>query len=349
VSIRTALSTTLILLGMQSGAAVHGQSTAPSTTPETSDPTIVQRVDPPQFSFYSKVVNCHGLYVRASNAVIDAALLSACSDIETMLGKMVVTQHNLAQRGVQLHLIGAQQSINALPEFSSRRDESLNSPRSVAGIYSACGEENLLPLQTPNDPPINQCKRDLAIAIIQYGFDSKIRSQIAAQFSTAITSGLWRSSPAGRNPQEYWAELSLWYFGGHGTFVRPADHYPAPGRESLRHYDSGGYALLELLYGGKEQPEAIEAIRARDVSTLALSATSHIPAQLQLVNNSGQTLRIFWIDTDGHTIPMGELSPYNRTIKDTFRKHVWMVEDQRGVELERFVVDDAVSEVIAAD
>ncbi|WP_263366711.1 VHL beta domain-containing protein [Edaphobacter bradus] len=307
------------------------------------DKPVVEQLSSPQFGFYAKLVNCNGIFIRGAAAVQDRALLATCDRVQRMLARTDVTRQNLMQRGVELHLVGAGQNMSSLPEYVGKYAEGVaRSPQSPVGIYGACNE-------VASDSDLDRCTHEFALSIAQYGFDAKIRKHIEAQFRNAIITGLWGGAAAATNPQEYWAQLSMWYFGGHGEFARAANRFPEPGPQGLRQYDPGGYALLQHIYSGMERPAAIEAIRARSVSKLALSGTSHETAELQLVNNSGQTLRIFWIDTEGHTRPMGQLGPYNRMIEDTFLSHVWMVEDQRGVELDRFVVEDFVSEYIAAD
>lgn len=269
---------------------------------------------------------------------------SHCIKTRIVVGDVV--RQNLAQRGVELHLIAVGQSIRSLPEYADRKeDEALRGVRERPGIYTACGEEAFAEPAT-GELGIDPCTTEFALAILRYGYDAKIRNRIAGEYRDAVKAGLRRNAPAGASPEQYWSELSAWYFGGHGMFLHAEDSFPAPGPQGLRQYDPQGYDLLKLLYSGMERPLAIEAIRARNVSKLAISQASNVSAQLQLVNNGPQTLRLFWIDPDGVTRSVGVLGPYRRAIEDTFLSDVWMVEDQRGVEIDRFVVDDPVSEVI---
>lgn len=310
---------------------------------------FVEQVNPPLFGFYAKDVTCDGIHIRGAANVQDQSLLRACARVELMLAKIDVVRQNLAQRGAELHLIAVGQSILSLPEYADRKeDKALQGARERPGIYTTCGEEAFAESAT-GERGIDLCTAEFALAIMRYGYDTKIRDRIAGEYRDAVKAGLWRNVPAGASPEQYWAELATWYFGGHGTFLRAENPFPAPGPQGLRQYDPRGYDLLKLLYSGMDRPFAIEAIRARNVSKLAISPASSVPAQLQLVNNGPQPLRLFWIDSDGVTRPVGVLGPYRRTIEDTFLSDVWMVEDERGVEIGRFVVDDPVSEVIAAN
>lgn len=318
---------------------------APIVTRAQDEKPFVQTLDPPLFGFYAKVVNCEGIHIRGSKEVANGPLLSACDRVQRMLEHTDTTRLNLIERGVELHLIPRDQSLTSLPEYlDNRTNMALQKSRESPGIYTACAEESLT---SPDDT--DACVREFAIAIYRYGFDGTIRSRIQSEFRNAVITGLWKGSHAGASPEDYWAQLSAWYFGGHGSFARSDVQFPSPGPQGLRQYDPNGYALLSLLYGGRERPQRIEAIRAPLVSKFALSQTGGKSAELQIVNNSDKPIRMFLIDSDGVTRSMGELGPFNRTIEPTFLSDVWMIQDQRGVELERFSVQDAVSEVIAAD
>ena len=244
-----------------------------------------------------------------------------------MLARQEISRRNMMQRGVELHVVAAGENISSLPEY-----------RGVTGgahlddaVYGSCvealeGREN------------ESCARQIAISIFLYGFDEPIRKHIEEQFRDARLQGLWNGSSAGTSAQEYWAQLSLLYFGWQQNSVR-----------DLHVYDPRGYALVESIYNGLERPVAIEAIRARSVSKLAISKVNGVRAQIQLVNNSSKPIRISWMDPEGKIRDVGELGPYNRTIKDTSLSQVWIVQDQRGIEMDRFVVENPVSEYIAAD
>ncbi len=307
----------------------------------------IERFDPPYFGFYTKAIDCDGVFIRGSALVEDRALVDGCMRMQTMLASMDVAKQNLRQRGVELHLLGKGQGLLELPENHGRhpindggattQKSNPDGGRAESGIYSACGEESLLSAASHRgDDTTDLCMREFAIALMNYGLDEEIRKLIEAQFGLSVNAGRWRGSRAARSPEDYWAELSMWYFG--------PDTAEA---QSKRKEDIAGFALLDLLYQQRKRPIAIEAIRARSVSKLALSRVSSRQAELQLINNSDQRIRVFWMDPDGAFHPMGELGPYNRIIEKTFFQHVWMIEDERGVELQRFVVEDYVSEVIA--
>ena len=301
----------------------------PSASQIADTVSAVEYLSSPEFGFYAKDIICDGIVIRGSALVSDQTLTSVCGRLAEMLSKQDLTRRNMMQRGVELHIVSSKEERSLLPEY--RGADQPNGQYLDTGVYGSCSEA-----RSDGNGMMDQCTRQLAISILLYGFDEPIKKHIEEQFRSAKVKGLWNEAAAGSNPQEYWAQLSAQYFGRHGG-------------PDLRTYDSGGYALLERIYGGLERPTVVEAIRARSVSKLAISKVNNVHAQIQLVNNGPKPIRISWMDADGNIRAMGELGPYNRTIKGTFLSQVWIVEDQGGVELDRFVVENFVSEYIAAD
>jgi VHL beta domain len=331
-----------LVSGFLTVSGVSGQSAAKPVEDESS----IQRSDPPYFGFYAKAIDCDGVFIRGSAAVRDSTLHATCARVTAMLAQMDVARKNLRQRGVEIHIFGREQSLADLPE--SRRATAASGAalkdarRGAVGIYSACGEED------PAATPPELCIREFAIAVMNFGFDDEIRRAIETRYQASLAAGRWIGTPAAASPQSYWADLSMLYFASQPGFTAAAQSSSSEPAD-LRRYDGDGFALLDLLYSGRRRPVAVEAIRAREVSKLALSKVSKRESELQLVNNSGRKLKVFWIDTEGVPLALGELGPYSRVIERTFFQHVWMIEDERGIELERFVVEDYLSEVIVAD
>ena len=52
------------------------------------------------------------------------------------------------------------------------------------------------------------------------------------------------------NPDEFFAELSMWYFGMHGE-LRMSGPKPADGPEGLKQYDPEAFALMDGYYRGR--------------------------------------------------------------------------------------------------
>jgi hypothetical protein len=50
---------------------------------------------------------------------------------------------------------------------------------------------------------------------MDYGLDAEQRMEIKEQYARSLSAGLWQNAYAAVNAKEYWAELSMWYFGSH--------------------------------------------------------------------------------------------------------------------------------------
>ena len=314
------------------------QHTALSPQQKTSD-TIIQ-LNPPLSGFYAKYINCDGILIRSANVVDDKALFIASSKVRLMLSKAPNTRANLVKNGAELHIIGKDQQTSDLPEFLSQKginymDNGVltdidKRTRGMGGICASCGEENLLRL--PGDRysgGSDICIHEFAHTIMSYGFDSVIRKKIETQYHRSTAKGLWKDAYASTNPQEYWAELSMWYFGFHGEFLK-GTNLPEPGTISLRNYDSGGYNLLDSLYTGIIQPSIEKQKESIMVSKGAKSGPSLEKAELSVINNSPGKLKLFWVDWDGNEKLYATIIANSHIIQPTYISHVWLVEKENG-------------------
>ena len=225
--------------------------------------TRVRTSDPPVQGFYAKYLDCCGIPVRSSAAVEDRALERACGKIDLMLSHLADVRTRLVQQGAELHIIGRNEQTSDLPEFRAERGKRYvdNTGRSVTidertrgkgGLRSSCGEENILNL--PSDRyrgGSDICIHEFSHGIMNFGLTEAQRQRIREQYARSLASGLWLGSYAATTPQEYWAELSMWYFGAHGD-RRMKGAPPADGTEGLRQYDPAGYAVLDALYRGRQ-------------------------------------------------------------------------------------------------
>ncbi len=222
----------------------------------------VVRTAPRLQDFYAKLLDCGGIPVRSSINVDDQALQLACGKIDLLLHDLPQVRQVLAARGAELHIVGRNEVTSDLPEFRSQRgvvyaDEqgkrvTIDSrTRGKGGLKASCGEENLL--QLPNDRYRGHdiCVHEFSHDIMNVGFTEAQRERIRAQYRAALAAGLWQQSYTATNAMEYWAELSMWYFGGRGD-LRMKGPAPGDGPEGLRAYDPGGYELLDRLYHGRD-------------------------------------------------------------------------------------------------
>jgi hypothetical protein len=228
---------------------------------KSQDRPVVQPSAHAMSEFFKKYVDCGGIPVRSSSAVADEALRQACEKISLMLKHIPEVRDALVRRGVELHIIGRDEQTSDLPEFQEQRGKRYVDnrgrlttidarTRGMGGRLCSCGEENILRL--PGDRyggGSDICIHEFAHAVMNYGIDAEQRQLIDDQYARAMAAGLWRNAYAATNAREYWAVLSMWYFGSHGARRRVSETPTGDGPEALRAYDPQGFALLQAIYG----------------------------------------------------------------------------------------------------
>ena len=83
-----------------------------------------------------------------------------------------------------------------------------------------------------------------------HGLTGSVRARIRQQYQRSLAKGLWKGSYAGSNEHEFFAELSMWYWGTHGDLGMQGTK-PANGRDGLKAYDPEACTLLDEIYNGK--------------------------------------------------------------------------------------------------
>ncbi len=235
----------------------------------------IRSINPPEKSFYAKLLDYEGLPIKAPAEVTDAALYAAYDRLSMLLSNQPVVVSNLVAAGAELHIIGRDQVTSDLPEHRRLKGKSLpeyhgltvdQRTRGLGGLLTSCGEENLLKLDEDRYRGRDICIHEFAHCIRNHGIPREIRSRFNEQYHRSLEHGLWQKSYAGSNPDEFFAELTMWYFGTHGdrhmTGPKPED-----GPEGLKKYDPEAFALLADFYSGrmKVPPVApMERTRARE-------------------------------------------------------------------------------------
>jgi hypothetical protein len=234
---------------------VCGQSVA-------ADEPKISVIDPPELGFFSKQVTCNEIPIKAHKDVDDKALLEAHRRLSRMLTNIPVVCRNLVDVGAELHIIGRDQQTSDLPSerhwkgkpFETKGGKSMTideRTRGVGGLPASCGEENLLKL--PSDrygEHRDICTHEFAHTLLNYGLSANVRDMVRAQYKKSMEKGRWKTAYASTNFDEFFAELSMWYFGSRGDFglIVPT---PKAGREWLREYDPDAFALLDKIYSGQ--------------------------------------------------------------------------------------------------
>jgi alpha-glucosidase len=166
---------------------------------------------------------------------------------------------NLLAARVELHIIGRDQVTTDLPEWSHDKGKPLaeyngltrdQRTRGMGGRLTSCGEENLLKLEKDRYRGRDICLHEFSHCLRNFGISKEVRHQFDAQYRSSLDKGLWKGSYAGSNPDEYFAELTMWYFGTHGDLHMDGSK-PENGPEGLKRYDPDAFALMDAFYKGE--------------------------------------------------------------------------------------------------
>jgi hypothetical protein len=316
-------------------------------------PQIV-RLDPPEQGFFSKKLDCEGILIKAYRQVADEALFVACQRIEEMLKSMSNARLNLVDAGAELHIIGRHQRTSDLPDYQSYQGKPYEGDLTIdqrtrglgGNVVTSCGEENLLRLVDDRYRGRDICVHEFAHTIQNSGLSDDLRQQIVRQYEHSLAMGLWKRSYASVNAQEFFAELSMWYFGTHGDLAMEGPK-PATGPPGLRDYDAQAFDLLDAIYTGRlpiardSHPPAKRLLLQSEGKVRSADASRK--AQLVLVNRDSGSYRIYWLDYDGKRKGYGTLGPHEKKELQTFISHPWLLCDDAGHPFALFVAEQAKS------
>ena len=228
-----------------------------------ADKPAIAVIDPPEKDFFSKQLDFHGIAIKAHKAIADESLYAAYDRLALLFADLLPRQpvviSNLVACGAELHLIGRDQVTTDLPEWRQDKGKPLaeyhgltrdERTRGMGGLLTSCGEENLLRL--PQDRYLGRdiCLHEFSHSILNNGCPPAIRARFAAQRTQSLAKGLWEKSYAGSNVDEFFAELTMWYFGTHGDLGMTGPK-PENGREGLKQYDPEAFALMDDFYRGR--------------------------------------------------------------------------------------------------
>lgn len=216
-------------------------------------------LDPPEQGFFAKRLDFHGIPIKAHQVVADEALYAAHDQLARELGHLPMVVSNLVAAGVELHIIGRNQVTTDLPEWRQDKGKPLDEyhgltrdqrTRGMGGRLTSCGEENLLKLEKDRYRGRDICLHEFAHAIRNFGVSREVRARFDEQYRRSLDHGRWQKSYAGSNPDEFFAELTMWYFGTHGD-LNMTGPKPENGPEGLKHYDPEAFALFDDFYQGR--------------------------------------------------------------------------------------------------
>jgi alpha-glucosidase len=241
----------------------------PAAVVRADDPSVepirpkIVYLNPPEQDFFSKVLDFKGIPIKAHAVVANEALFAAYDRLSLLLTNLIqfepLVLSNLVIAGVELHIIGRDQVTTDLPEW--RKDKGKPIPeyngltrdqrtRGMGGRLTSCGEENLLRLDKDRYRGRDICLHEFSHSVRNFGMSSDVRALFTEQYRSSLAKGLWHGSYAGSNPDEFFAELTMWYFGTHGDLAMSGAK-PDNGRQGLKNYDPEAFALFDDFYSGK--------------------------------------------------------------------------------------------------
>lgn len=190
--------------------------------------------------------------------VSDESLIECHRRISHALKGMPGVYKNLLHAKAEFHIIGLDQKTSDLPEHRLKgrrkpREGILSFDQKVrgqGGLFSSCGEENLLANREGFDLR-DVCIHEFAHCLMDFGFDDIIRQAVKERYLQVKSH--WSACWASTNFDEFFAEMSTWYCGSEGDGGR-MDPYPERGPEWLKQFDPGTFELLDDIYQGRFAP-----------------------------------------------------------------------------------------------
>ena len=250
------------------GCMPNGGLAAQENPAAAGKPKIVA-LDPPEKDFFSKLLDFHGIPIKAHAVVADEALYAAYDRLSLLLSNQPMVISNLVAAGAELHIIGRNQVTTDLPEWRKDKGKPLaeyngltrdQRTRGMGGLLTSCGEENLLKLEKDRYNGRDICVHEFSHSIRNHGIPRDVRARFDAEYKKSLAKGLWEKSYAGSNPDEFFAELTMWYFGTHGD-PHMTGPKPENGPEGLKKYDPEAYALMDDFYSGRIKIPKVEPRR----------------------------------------------------------------------------------------
>lgn len=226
-----------------------------------------------------------------------------------------------------------------LPASKATLDER---SRGMGGLQASCGEENLL---APEDELQyrGRCvlSHELSHTVMDHGLPPAVRTAIRLGWAAALSRGLWTRPDGTRayaatSAGEYFAELSMWYWGTHGDFVDAKLRLPTAGPLGLARYDPGGFELVGQIWSGAHPLYAAEegaSCRLRPVRPDArpVSSAPAVEVELEVDNVGGDCdVDLRWVSEGGTLQAYGRVGAGAYHVQRTFAGHVWEVEAVRG-------------------
>ncbi len=297
-------------------------------------------INPPEYDFFSKMLDYHGIPIKAHQDVDARALLEARRQLARLLDHVPDIRYNLVQTGAELHIIGKDQQTSDLPYLRHQKGKPYKSygkefasidsrTRGLGGIQTSCSEESLLKLPSARHRDHREiCSHECGHMIFGHGLSPDVRKMVEQQYAESKKKERWKTAYAATNANEFFAELTMWYVGSRGDYGK-IDPKPEVGQDWLRQYDPEAFDLLDGIYSGRFQVQRITytqlAPRPASEEGMLRSTSSSQPTKIVFNNRTSQVYKLFWLDTHGQRKPHGEIQPGKKRWQGTFATHAWVV------------------------
>mmetsp|Transcript_1490 Transcript_1490/g.3847 ORF Transcript_1490/g.3847 Transcript_1490/m.3847 type:complete len:414 (+) Transcript_1490:305-1546(+) len=208
--------------------------------------------------FYGKVVEVDGFVIASSAAVSDDALYEAALTFAKMTEGRPDLVTNLIKEGVHLAVIGKDEVLTDIPEYSILDSSSWDWARGVGATQwipvTSCAEENLLCLDDDAYRGENICIHETAHSLqgsggklplprtIELNGSDDLDQALRALYTQAVeVDKLWAGEYSATNHEEYWAE-------GVQSFYDANIFTSANTRAELQSYDNGLYSIISRVF-----------------------------------------------------------------------------------------------------
>src|SRR5689334_18451965 len=170
-----------------------------AAAPEAPLPSI-KILDPPEKDFFSKVLDYHGIPIKAHAVVSNEALYAAADRLSMLLSNQPNAVSNLVAAHAELHIIGRDQVTTDLPEWRHDKGKPLEEyhgltrderTRGMGGLLTSCGEENLLRLEKDRYRGRDICLHEFSHNIRNHGVQRAVRARFDEQFRRSLAAGRW--------------------------------------------------------------------------------------------------------------------------------------------------------------
>jgi hypothetical protein len=200
-------------------------------------------------SWYQKYASVDGVLIVSSGKPPDKTVEMACQIVNALTSKHPEARAALVKNKSNFAMIAATEKTTDPPEYRSLPDYYNTRARGLVGQLGLCAEESIT-CDRAKDRWFGEsiCVHEYVHTISIYGFYSAIpgfQSRLDAAYRASRQKGLWNSTYAAENSQEYWAEgVQSWYYTNLESARPNGVHGPINTREELREYDRTLYDLI---------------------------------------------------------------------------------------------------------